>query len=107
MPEVLVRPGMPPKVWGRGGWLTGAGDTDWTLLPDDDVLDAARAVGHDRGRSVGDRLVQEISAACGVQLPGRRSGGQALRGIEEHLLQGAGQVAAPDEDRRCGQRMVL
>jgi len=30
-----------------------------------------------------------------------------IRDVEEHLLQGAGQVTAPDEGRRCGQRMVL
>ena len=34
MPEVPVRPGMPPKACGRGGWLTGAGDTDWTRSPE-------------------------------------------------------------------------
>src|SRR6202021_1159978 len=34
MPEVPVRPAMPPKVWGRGGWWTGAGDTDGTLSPE-------------------------------------------------------------------------
>ena len=31
MPEVPVRPGMPPNVCGCGGWLSGAGDTDCTL----------------------------------------------------------------------------
>ncbi len=32
MPEVPARPGMPPKDWGRGGWFTGAGETDCTLF---------------------------------------------------------------------------
>ena len=35
------------------------------------------------------------------------SRGQVIHDVEEHLLQGAGQVTAPDEGRRCGQRMVL
>ena len=31
MPEVPVRPWIPPKVWGNGEWFTGSGDTDCTL----------------------------------------------------------------------------
>src|ERR1700733_8922322 len=34
MPEVPVRAAMPADVCGCGGWLTGAGDTDCTLSPE-------------------------------------------------------------------------
>src|SRR6202044_714727 len=44
---------------------------------------------------------------------GDRSGGprgrwhsEVVRGLEEHLLQRAGQIAAPDQGRRRGQRVI-
>ena len=36
----------------------------------------------------------------------RRGPGQAIGGVEQDLLEGAGQVAVPDQGGRGGQRLV-
>src|SRR5580698_408337 len=44
MPDVPVRPGIAPKVWGSRGWFTGSGETDCTLSAEQTAAGSKAAV---------------------------------------------------------------
>jgi len=51
--------------------------------------------------------IQLLDFRVGTRRPGRVRRGDTVRGVEEDLLERAGQVAIPDQGGRRGQRMVL
>src|ERR1700722_9370260 len=77
MPEVPVRPAMAPGVCGCGGWLTGAGDPDCTLSPEQMSAGSKDAVPVSTGSSDPDGGL--IAGPTTSELVGIADGGGLIR----------------------------